>query len=60
MYIDTFLFISTWLCWAFTAAWACFPVAASKAYSLVAEHELLIAVVFLVTEHWLQAVGFRS
>ena len=38
----------------------CSPVAASKGYSLVAMHELLIAVVFLVMKHWLQAAGFSS
>ena len=34
-------------------------VVASEGYSLVAEHGLLIAVIFLVVEHWFRHVSFK-
>ena len=34
-------------------------VMASEGYSLVAEHGLLITVIFLVVEHWFRHVSFK-
>ena len=55
LYFISFHFhISVYVCLAVLSLHCC------KCYSLVAVHELLTAVVFLVMEHRLQAVGFSS
>ena len=48
-----FIYLIVWLCWVFTAACGLSLVAARWGYSLVAARGLLIAVDFLVGEHWL-------
>ena len=48
-----FIYFIVWLCWVFTAACGLSLLAARRGYSLVAVRGLLIAVDFLVGEHWL-------
>ena len=45
------IFIYFWLCWVFMAMRGLSQVVASRGYSLVAVHGLLIEVVSLVAEH---------
>ena len=48
-----FFYFIVWLCWVFIAACRLSLVAARRGYSLVGVRGLLIAVDFLVGEHWI-------
>ena len=50
---SSYLFIDFWLCWVFMAVRGLSQVVASRGYSLVAVHGLLIEVVSLVADHGL-------
>ena len=53
IYLFIILFIYFWLCWVFVAAHGLSLVVASRGYSSVVVHRLLIAVASLVAEHGL-------
>ena len=55
--INVFLF---WLHWVFISARGLYRVVASRGYSLVEVHGLLIAVASLIAKHRLQARKFQS
>ena len=57
LFLKCYLFIHLWLCWVFIAACGLSLVSASRGYSLVAIHGLLIEVASLVEE---QCWGFNS
>ena len=54
LFKKNYLFLYFWLCWVFVAVHRLSLVAASRSYSLVMVHRLLIAVASFVVEHGLQ------